>query len=159
MMQPRIIQRKETKGIGRSLSMSLVHNRTRELWRSFMPLLGQIQNRVGPNFISLQVYPPEYYSAFSPNRKFKKYALVEVHDYSCVPEGMETFTLVGGLYAIFDYKGISSDPNIFQYIYKDWIPKSKFTLDDRPHFEVLGANYENNNPNSEEEIWIPIKET
>ncbi len=158
MMQPRIIQSKETQFVGQSLSMSLVNNRTKELWGSFMPKRGQIQNRVGTDFISLQVYPPEYYTVFSPKREFKKYALVEVLDYNSVPDGMETFTLAGGLYAIFDYKGANGDPSIFQYIYEDWIPKSKFELDHRPHFEVLGANYENNNPNSEEEIWIPIKE-
>lgn len=27
-------------------------------------------------------------------------------------------------------------------------------VDDRPHFEVLGGKYQNNSPNSEEEIWI-----
>jgi AraC family transcriptional regulator len=29
-------------------------------------------------------------------------------------------------------------------------------LDDRPHFEVLGEKYKNNDPTSEKEIWIPI---
>jgi predicted transcriptional regulator YdeE len=29
--------------------------------------------------------------------------------------------------------------------------------DDRPHFEVLGKNYKNNDPVSEEEIWIPVR--
>jgi hypothetical protein len=26
-----------------------------------------------------------------------------------------------------------------------------------PHFEVLGDKYKNNDPSSEEEVWIPIK--
>ena len=26
-----------------------------------------------------------------------------------------------------------------------------------PHFEILGAQYKNNEPDSEEEIWIPIQ--
>jgi len=30
-------------------------------------------------------------------------------------------------------------------------------LDDRPHFEVLGDKYKNADPDSEEEIWIPIR--
>jgi AraC family transcriptional regulator len=33
-----------------------------------------------------------------------------------------------------------------------------FEVDDRPHFEILGIRYRNNDPNSEEEIWIPIIE-
>jgi AraC family transcriptional regulator len=30
-------------------------------------------------------------------------------------------------------------------------------LDQRPHVEVMGEKYKNNDPDSEEEIWIPIK--
>jgi predicted transcriptional regulator YdeE len=30
-------------------------------------------------------------------------------------------------------------------------------IDNRPHFEVLGDKYKNNDPSSEEEIWIPIR--
>ena len=70
---------------------------------------------------------------------------------------METFDLVEGLYAIFDYKGLNNNPLIFNYIFEEWLPHSIYELDDRPHFEVLGENYKNNDPNSEEEIWIPIK--
>ena len=47
--------------------------------------------------------------------------------------------------------------SIFQYIFSEWIPQSDYSVDDRPHFEVLGAKYKNNDPDSEEEIWIPIK--
>jgi AraC family transcriptional regulator len=37
------------------------------------------------------------------------------------------------------------------------LPNSAYALDDRAHFEVLGEKYKNNDPSSEEEIWIPIK--
>ncbi|MDP5096829.1 MAG: GyrI-like domain-containing protein [Flavobacterium sp.] len=37
------------------------------------------------------------------------------------------------------------------------MPNSEYQLDNRPHFEILGAKYKNNAPDSEEEIWIPIK--
>lgn len=40
---------------------------------------------------------------------------------------------------------------------KTWLPASDYNLDNRPHFEVLGEKYKNNDPTSEEEIWIPIK--
>jgi AraC family transcriptional regulator len=62
-----------------------------------------------------------------------------------------------GLYAIFDYKGLSSDPTIFQYIFQTWLPRADYQLDFRPHLEVLGEKYQNNDPTSEEEIWIPIR--
>jgi AraC family transcriptional regulator len=70
---------------------------------------------------------------------------------------MEMFILQGGLYAVFDYKGLNTDNSIFQYILGIWLPVSDYVLDNRPHFEVLCDKYKNNDPISEEEIWIPIK--
>lgn len=61
------------------------------------------------------------------------------------------------MYAVFDYKGSSDDGSVFKYIFNTWLPQSGYQLDNRPHFEVLGDKYRNSDPNSEEEIWIPIK--
>jgi AraC family transcriptional regulator len=71
---------------------------------------------------------------------------------------MEPFTLKGGLYAVFLYKGAASAGSAtFQYILGTWIPGSEYDLDDRPHFEILGEKYKNEDPSSEEELWIPIR--
>ena len=83
--------------------------------------------------------------------------LLKLQIFDSVPDEMESFTLSEGLYAVFDYKGSSSDNSIFQYIFMTWLPNSAYQVDNRPHFEVLGEKYKNNDPNSEEEIWIPIK--
>jgi AraC family transcriptional regulator len=72
---------------------------------------------------------------------------------------MESFTLKGGLYAVFLHKGAASTgQKTFQYIFEMWLPNSGYLLDNRPHFEILGAKYKNEDPNSEEEVWIPIKQ-
>lgn len=156
-MQPRIIHIKEKKLVGLTMIMSMASNQTGKLWGTFMPRRTEILNRVGGDFISLQVYPTGYHKKFTPESRFQKWALVPVADFDNIPEDMEVFVLEAGQYAVFDYKGVSGDPSIFQYIYADWVPNSDFELDDRPHFEVLGAKYKNNDSNSEEEIWIPIK--
>ena len=91
------------------------------------------------------------------HQEFEKWAAVEVAAFDDVPEGLETFTLGGGRYAVFDYKGASTDSRIFVYIFTEWLPASGYALDDRPHFEILGDRYRNADPESEEEIWIPIK--
>lgn len=157
MITPRIVQGKEKHCIGIFLHMNLVDNRTTELWSEFMPRIKEISNRKGNDFISLQEYPPNYHTVYNPTVVFKKWALAEVSPVDFVPTGMEVFTIESGLFAVFDYKGIASNPGIFEYIYADWLPNSGFILDDRPHFEVLGDNYKNNDSDSEEEIWIPIK--
>jgi AraC family transcriptional regulator len=70
----------------------------------------------------------------------------------------EQLEIPKGTYAVFNYKGLSTDHSIWRYIYGTWMASSPYTLDNRPHFERLGARYKNNDPSSEEEIWIPITE-
>ena len=156
-MQARIENLKDKKLVGFRQKMSLANNKTAELWGHFAPRIKEVKNRLSAEVISMQIYPPSYYKNFNPNNEFEKWAAVEVENYETMPDGMEAFSLEGGLYAVFDYKGSSSDSSIFQYIFGTWLPDSAYEVDDRPHFEVLGAKYKNNDPNSEEEIWIPIK--
>ncbi len=157
-MKPRIEILQTKKLVGKSLKMSLTNNKTGELWGSFAPKIKDIKNKCTTDKISMQVYDASYHTNFNPNKEFEKWATVEVADFKDVSNEMETFTLNGGKYAVFDYKGSSSDSStFFQYIFMTWLPNSEYQLDNRPHFEVLGAKYKNNDPSSEEEIWIPIK--
>ena len=157
-MNPRIQLLHEKKLVGLSLVMSMEKNRTYELWSSFMPARKVIKNVLGADRYSIQVYPKSMdFQRFDPTMEFTKWAAVEVADFNGLPSDFETFILNKGLYAVFDYKGLSSDRKIFQYIFSVWLPNSNYLLDDRPHFEVLGEQYKNNDPNSEEAIWIPIK--
>ena len=138
--------------------MSLEVNKTEELWRGFMPRRKEIRNGIGTSLYSLQLYDPSYFENFNPKNSFEKWATIEVTDFINVPEGMEPLTLTGGLYAVFLFKGAAREGSeAFQYIFEAWLPNSQFVLDDRPHFEILGEKYKNDDPDSEEEIWIPIK--
>lgn len=157
-MEPRIEILNDKKLLGMSLRMSLLDNKTAELWKSFMPRRKEIQNKVTNDLISMQVYSPTHFSDFNPTNEFEKWAAVVVENFESIPNEMETFILKAGLYAVFDYKGSSKDSGIFQYIFGTWIPASDFVLDDRPHFELLGDKYKNEDPNSEEEVWIPIRQ-
>jgi AraC family transcriptional regulator len=106
----------------------------------------------------MQIYAPSFFNNFSPNTEFEKWAAVEVTNFDTVPDEMATFTLKGGLYAVFLYQGAASAAaNTFQYILGPWMSNSEYTLDNRPHFEILGEKYKNEDPSSEEELWIPIK--
>ncbi len=156
-MTPTIQTLAEKKLIGKSLTMSLANNRTGELWRSFIPRPNNISNKLTNDLISMQVYPANYFADFNPATEFRKWAMVEVLDFDDVPDGLEKFILPAGLYAVFQYKGSSTDPRIFQYIFGTWLPKSQYILDDRPHFEVLGERYRNEDSVSEEDICIPVR--
>lgn len=155
-MEPRIEILPSKKLAGVSLSMSLADNKTAELWRNFMPRCHEIGNKVSTELYSLQVYDSGF--DFKPETIFTKWAATEVHDFSAVPEGMASFEIPEGLYAVFIHKGAAPTASrTFGYIFGVWFPSSGYELDDRPHFEILGEKYRNNHPESEEEIWIPVK--
>ncbi len=154
-LQPRIEFLVEKKLIGKHLKMTFSHNKTGQLWASFMPRRKEIDNTISSDFIAMQLYPKDL-NLGNPNQEFEKWAAVEVSNFNKIPSEMDSFILSGGQYAVFDYKGSSADTRIFTYIFQEWLPKSEYNLDDRPHFEVLGEKYKNNDTNSEEEIWIPI---
>jgi AraC family transcriptional regulator len=148
----------EIKLAGIQIEMSFSDNKTKELWESFMPRRREIKNWEGSDLYSIEVYPPLFFHNFNPGALFNKWAAIEISDIDSVPDGMETMILPAGLYAVFLYKGTSSEgPKIYQYIFETWLPKSKYIMDNRPHFAKMGEKYKNEDPDSEEEIWIPVK--
>ena len=149
----------EKKLIGKRISMSMTDNKTVELWKSFMPFRFRIKNKAGNDLFSIQVFDPSFsFSNFDVHAKFEKWASLEVSHYEEVPEGMEKFILAGGLYAVFLHTGtIAGAEKTFRYVFETWLPGSGYELDNRPHFELLGEKYKNNDPSSEEEVWIPVK--
>jgi AraC family transcriptional regulator len=157
-MEVRIENLSEKKLIGIRMRMSFSDNKTGDLWRRFMPCRKEIKNSKGTELYSIQSYPPSFFDKFNPDAVFEKWAAMEVKDFNAVPDEMETLLLPEGAYAVFLYKGAASDgAPAFQYIIGTWLPDSEYELDNRPHFEILGEKYRNNDPGSEEEIWIPIR--
>lgn len=157
-MKPRIEPLTGKKLAGKHLTMSLANNTTGLLWQSFMQKRKEIANVIGTDLYSMQLYDPSYFESFNPAATFEKWAAVEVSSFDQLPEGFEPFTLPSGLYAVFTHiGGPSTGSQTFQYIFQNWLPASDYRLDNRPHFELLGAKYSNNDPNSEEEIWIPVR--
>jgi AraC family transcriptional regulator len=158
-MQPSIKTIADKKLIGKRLRMSLSDNRTHELWRSFMPRRKEITTNLSADLFSLQVYDNlTYFTDFHLDTLFEKWAAIEVSDFNEIPDEMESFTLTGGLYAVFTHKGAAATgPETFRYIFGMWLPDSEYALDARAHFEILGEKYRNDDPDSEEEIWIPIR--
>jgi AraC family transcriptional regulator len=158
-MQPRLENIPDKKLLGKRVRMTLAHNRTAELWSSLMPRRREIKNKLNDDLISMQIFDESFnFRNFNENTVFEKWAAVEVTDFDSIPQGLESAVLKGGLYAIFLHRGAApAAEGTFRYIFGSWLPSSEYDLDDRPHFEVLGERYKNNQPDSEEEIWIPVR--
>ena len=158
-MEPRIESIPEKRLIGKRMRMTLSADKMFKLWHSFMPERRLILNRISTELFSIQVYDKSLiFDNFNQETGFEKWAAVEVADFDSVPQGMESFILAGGVYAVFIHKGgPDTFPDTFNLIFRNWLPGSDWVLDDRPHFEVLGEKYKRENPDSEEEVWIPVK--
>lgn len=152
-MLPVIKNIEERKLVGMFMPMSIIENKTFELFSAFMPKRKSIKNNTGAIIYDLIIYPTNYFQSFNPASVFRKGAMIEVSEHNMIPEGMVAFTLVSGEYAVFSQKGKANDSSFIEAIFTKWLPVSKFELDDRPHFDILTEN----SKGKEEEIWIPIK--
>ncbi|KLT70114.1 MULTISPECIES: GyrI-like domain-containing protein [Flavobacterium] len=157
-MEARIEIAAEKKLIGKYIAMSFLDNKTFQLWSSFMPHHKEIKNKIGTDLYSLEVFPVGYFNEFDPKNDFEKWAAVEVSNFSEIPSGMEDLVIPSGLYAVFIHEGENTKAHkTYHSIFVEWLPNSTYTVDDRPHFAIMGEKYKKDDPNSEEEIWIPIK--
>lgn len=154
--EPRILHSRKLAGI--NTRMSMADNKTAMLWQQFMPRRAEISNAVGRDLYSVDVFDASFPEGkFSPMTEFEKWAATEVEDFSAVPDGMGTLVL-DGLYLVFPYKGLGGPAAapFYARIFTEWLPASGYKLDNRPHFALMGDKYRRDDPESEEEIWIPV---
>jgi len=160
MMEVKIIELQSKRLIGKRIITTMAEDQTTLLWKSFKTLLKPIPSKKENGFYSVQKFDTDSsFDQFTPFTKFEKWAAVEVEEnVGIIPLGLEPLLLNGGKYAVFNHKGKASDfQKTLQYIFGQWLPQSNYKLDHRPHFEVMAPDYDPNDPNAEEEVWIPVK--
>ena len=160
IIEPKIIFIPEKKLVGMRLKISFedISTSTTKLWQNFMPNRNKIVHKIDSDLLSVQIYDSSLkYVDFKPNTVFEKWAAVEVEKFNQIPKELETIVIPKGKYAVFIHHGL---PNTFhkttKYIFSEWLPNSIYQLDNRPHFEIMEAGYNPNDPNAEETVWIPI---
>ena len=159
-MEPKIINIEKIEIIGMRSKLSLSNNKTVELWKKFMPKKKEIINLKNSWHYAVQIYDSDLkIKNLTPETIYEAWAAVEVSDIEFIPKGMESYTIGEGKYAVFKHKG---DATAFQktmsFIFGIWLVNSEYELDDREHFQIMKEKYlGENNPNSEEEVWVPIK--
>ncbi len=159
-VEPKIEQLAQTVLTGMRVRMSVSTNKTQQLWQQFMPRNREIEGRASPNRFAVQVYDQGLnFSRFTPATEFDMWAAVDVMSDAPLPDGMEQLVIPAGQYAVFIHKGL---PDTFatttsRYIFTEWLPASTYELDDRPHFQLMPPAYRPDDPEAEEEVWVPIR--
>ena len=148
-MKTRIESLPEKHFIGQFVEMSLAENLTYQLWSGFMPRRKEIENTIGDELYSIEVYAQDYFDKFDPDAVFQKWAAVEVSGRPPVPEEMEWLKIPEGLYAVFVHVGMTKEVALtYQHIFENWLPSSRYNIDTRPHFAIMGDKYTPNDPTS-----------
>lgn len=156
--EPRIETLEERRLVGLRTTASLAKDSTSALWRAFMPRRRELVGVVGNELYAVEVFPPGFFAALDPRAEFEKWAAVEVSGDQPVPGGLASLTLPPGLYAVFLHRGPASEgETTYHYIHETWLPASGYVLADRPYFAVMDGRYRGEDPDSEEEIWIPVE--
>ncbi len=157
MIEPRIETVSPRVLVGVRMEMSMVADRTSDLWRSFGPRMREIPGRITEGSVALRSYRAPG-DVFDPEAVFERWAGVEVSGHEGVPEGLDTCRIAGGLYAVFEHRGPASDLAPFRFFFQEWLPASPFDLDLRPHFELLSASYDPRSPDATEECFVPLRD-
>ncbi|MDX1563525.1 MAG: GyrI-like domain-containing protein, partial [Gammaproteobacteria bacterium] len=158
MKEPTIETIAQARLVGFGARMTLRSDATVALWQRLMPRRNEIRNRTTNDYVSMRVYEPmPVAQMFAPDTEFEKWAAIEVADHGSVPDGMQTYTLEGGRYAVFLHEGPASRfPETMRYIFGEWLPQSGFTLDAREQFERLPEGYSPADENAYEHVYIPV---
>ena len=150
---------REKRLAGLRCTMSFKEDQTYRIWRAFMPRRTETGSSLYADLYSVEIFPsPDFFDHFDPEKEFEKWAAVESAADALLPAGMESLIIPAGLYAIFHHKGPASEgAKTYRLIFENWMPASGYGVDDRPHFAVMGEKYRGEDPESEEEIWIPVR--
>ncbi len=144
---------------GMRVRMSVSQNKTPQLWQQFMPRSHEIEGKASPNRFAVQVYTPGLdINSFTPTTEFDMWAAVDVMQDAPRPDGMEQLVIPAGLYAVFIHRGLPDTyaSTTSRHIFTEWLPSSEYELDERPHFQLMLPDYRPDDPDAEEEVWIPI---
>lgn len=142
---------------GMRQEMCYSQDKTMELWQRFGPQIKSISSKKNNLMYSVNIYPKDFHNHdIDPDKHFIKWAAIEVNKKEA-QQGLAFLEIESGKYAVFLHKGSADNFRpLMEFIFNEWIPTSEYELDQRPHFEVLRPGYIPNDPNAEEEVWVPI---
>lgn len=109
-----------------------------------------------------QVINPEIAYGLSDNvdhdtGEFDYVAGLEVREGTALPEGMVQWEVAGGTYAVFPCT-LPTLGEVFDAVYSTWLPKSGYQRADGPEVERYDEHFDPQDPDSQLEVFIPIRQ-
>jgi AraC family transcriptional regulator len=150
-MEPKIVEREAFTVVGMRYHGKNEKGEIPQLWGVFGPRVQEIKD----------VCNHSVCYGISDNMdhttgEFDYIAGLEVSAAEEVPKGMVCWEVPAGKYAVFA-TALPKIGETFMYAYKTWMPKSGHEATGGPDFELYDHNFDNQDPNSQFEVFIPIK--
>ncbi len=152
-MKPiRVFHREREVLVGNSLTMTLSDDLTYSLWKQFKSENKVFLSGYTGCYYSVQEFPEGFTGGLQ--EPFSKWAAIKTET---MIGTMNSIIIHEGLYAEFEHIGTPETLGItMAKIFTQWLPKSKFQLDNRPHLAIMKNNYSTSDPKAIETILIPI---
>ncbi|MDQ8185274.1 AraC family transcriptional regulator [Pelagicoccus sp. SDUM812002] len=137
-------------------NMTIIPN----LWSAFFERAGELQNLIEGVYYGLSENP----EALNLERKHPDEAIylaaAQVDSDAPVPEGMHSWSSIGGLFSKFEHQGpVDTLGETIAYIYGKWFPESEYKEREGPDINRFGPRFIPQSENSLFEIFVPIAQT
>ena len=150
-MEPRIVKRTAFTVVGRKYHGKNENREIPQMWDEFGPRMTEIKHVANPH-VAYGVCD----SLDSSSHEFDYIAGLEVSSTVEIPEGMVSWKIPEGKYAVFTCT-LPTLGEAYQHAYHTWLPQSGHKRACGPEFEVYGDSFDPRDPGSEMDIYIPIK--
>jgi len=154
-MEPRIVALGALKLVGLPFYGAPQGNVFGSTWQRLFQMNLSVEKRVDPRVnYGLEVYGPEFHQ----EGKWTYFPCFEVRDLDEIPGELFAKILPAATYAVFSVRGgLDKISEAFQFAYSQWLPLSPYEVAHPYDIERYGENYKGDVPESELEIYIPIR--
>jgi predicted transcriptional regulator YdeE len=137
-------------------SMTIRHDKTRELWEAFMKRRNSIPGRISPLLFSMQKLPLR--NGFPDiDQEFEKWAACETCYDASIPDDMKRIIIPAATWAVFPFSGNYQEfGQLLERIYRGLLNEHGYMHSAQLHFECFDEYHRTGKPGSREYLWIPV---
>lgn len=157
-MEYKIVERDEIKLVGFTKRIVMPDNVIPKMWEEFNKRYVEVKDVINSGCYGVAD------NMDSEINNFDETVACEVSSFKEIPEGMITKIIPKQKYLVFTHKGIlftetgeSKLEKTYEYIYGKLLPTLEFEVDKEFNFELYDERYKGNSPESEFDIYVPIK--
>jgi AraC family transcriptional regulator len=150
-MEPKIVKRAAFTVVGMKYHGKNENNEIPQMWGQFGPRVPEIKHIVDPH-VAYGVCD----NFDESSSEFDYIAGFEVGSTAEIPEGMVSWDIPEGKYAVFTCT-LPTLGETYQYAYYTWLPQSGYQRAAGPEFELYDESFDPKDPSSKMDVYVPIQ--